>query len=298
MMDSPFHPMGESRDQYFPPGPRTSALHGALASAVNGPKWVNGQRSDIVDHGVLYPPTPHIPFPASLSGKADPFSRAVSPIHGAFDDAMQEARSSFVHSLPSAGLEGELGIGAPPQSRHDVANGVSGLHPTHELDLVPFMPQYDALFADPFASLGQSSMGIDDAALDSMANRLSISAPVSPRQSFNRADWPMDRPALRRSSSTGKVQGFADPQLPKLLTERLQQAERDQKSGDPRGSPQTPAMVHLKKIRKPDMRTLMSHGGSQAPSRQASPERSPTLFDPALDLQDGEVAANASMLDQ
>ena len=71
------------------PGPRTAALQGAFASALSGPRWENGQRPDMMPE-VMYPPTPVAPFPFSLHHREDPFSRAVSPIHGDLDAALEQ----------------------------------------------------------------------------------------------------------------------------------------------------------------------------------------------------------------
>ncbi|ORX35865.1 hypothetical protein BD324DRAFT_507557 [Kockovaella imperatae] len=184
--------------------PPPSFFDNAFISALQGETWSNGQRSDRVNDQVLYPPTPVVPFPISLNGRDDPFSRAVSPIHGA--------------ALP------------------------------HALRKSPFDSPFEA-FSDPFAPQAPPTPVY------------SISAPTSPRQ--------RERPELRSQSTEPVVppnQRLYDPMVPSMTPHALQ----------------SPDIVALSRIRKPSLRTLMSHGGSLAGSRQVSSVQSPTLFDQPL----------------
>ncbi|WVN87412.1 uncharacterized protein L203_102591 [Cryptococcus depauperatus CBS 7841] len=81
----------------YSPGPTAASnvLSQALSAAINGPRWINGQRvqapnistaagmasmGDNQKPSPLYPRTPVGRFPMALGAKGDPFSRAVSPI--------------------------------------------------------------------------------------------------------------------------------------------------------------------------------------------------------------------------
>ncbi|WRT64471.1 uncharacterized protein IL334_001403 [Kwoniella shivajii] len=77
----------------YPPFPKAqTSLVQAISSALSSPQshWINGQRLPPnmqtksgnlkTRPSPLYPKTPNGPFPISLTGKGDPFSRAVSPI--------------------------------------------------------------------------------------------------------------------------------------------------------------------------------------------------------------------------
>lgn len=222
----------------LPPGPRTAALHGAFASALSGPRWIHGQRTGPPGSGeVMYPPTPNVPFPISLNHRDDPFSRAVSPIHGDLDAAL-------------SGLKPRLSDPNQNTSPTQLDLSFGGLN-----DPVQFTNPFEqALSATP---------------------QHAFSAPTSPRPS---TDWtnPNDlKRGIRSSSAEPPIQQWHIPHplgvgnMPDLT------------------GIQSPAIIALKKIRKPSLRTLMSHGGSQAPSRQVSPvPESPTLFDQTMELDE------------
>lgn len=226
---------GQQMPNHLPPGPRTSAIHGAFASALSRPRWVNGQRlhanGQQDEHGVLYPPTPVVPFPISLNNRsADPFSRAVSPIHGDLEMALH---------------------GLAPQAQP---------YENHFQD-EPLGSASRISFTDPF-----SGQPIDNGLEVTLQHPHPISAPTSPRSSTGWTQKP-------RSASIGPGSGFNE------------HTSRPHFHGN--DSLQSPAVTALQKIRKPSMRTLLSHGGSLANSRQSSPvPESPTLFDQAMAIDD------------
>ena len=121
-----------------PPGSRAATLHGAMVRALSGPRWVNGQRtgSSSSTAEVMYPPTPVVPFPISLNHQDDPFSRAVSPIHGDLDSALIQGLKTHMSSDPAipspfaqTGTGGTRVVQAGPSD------------PSVNLDFNPFEPQ-------------------------------------------------------------------------------------------------------------------------------------------------------------
>ena len=321
----------------------------AFQSALHGPRWNNGYRPDATgQQPVMYPPTPTVPFPISLAGREDPFSRAVSPIHGAFDQAMNGLKPQYpVTPAPVSGMGGGPRTGmrggprdsvidsmiqqgmiqAPPNMTHAGALGNSGgisasstispLKSSYFGDNINVTPSsisghghsqfhhsnsnstspFDA-FSDPFSP---------DAISQFNPPHQSISAPTSPRQKNTELQWPglEGRPGIQRSSSTEPVIPSSHrlyniiPPNPNTLFAAttahgiIPNAQGSVTSGMVNGNAlQSPAMVALKKIRKPSLRTLMSHGGSQAGSRPVSPiQESPTLFNQpmSMSLDDDET---------
>ena len=264
---------------HYPPGPRTAALEGAFASALHGARWEHGQRPDKTGQQVLYPPTPNAPFPTSLSGREDPFSRAVSPIHGAFDFGLQVGfkRDSVVNgpTLPMFPEDEYINdtpdaLALPSIPPSDPSPNIVTNHDVPAAE--PELPLN--VFSDPFSQSANFT-----------PQHYSISAPTSPRNKSNNLTWddPDLRPPFARSSST-------EPVIPAQhrLYQHLPQAFQA-----PMHLPhalQSPGIVALTKIRKPSLRTLMSYGGSQAGSRQVSPiQESPTLFDQPMSLDDDDA---------
>ena len=296
---------------HFPPAPRPAALHGAVASAMSGPRWVHGQRTLGPGGGtaqdansVLYPPTPTVPFPISLNHRdTDPFSRAVSPIHGDLDHALQglKPRFSFADQVMDQSMNQEMGEGVGEGMGDEMDQGQGWDIRQHLGGMGMSMSDTSTTFpfTDPFADIPPSAKISPNANSNANTNPNPnpnpnvvgpYSAPTSPRQTH----W-TELDAAFRSSSVGP-EDSATRQPHALAHSHSNSHPHPLSLSTTQGylgqtpSLHSPAMVALKKIRKPSLRTLMSHGGSQAGSRQVSPvPESPTLFDQPMEMDDDAV---------
>ncbi|EIW71003.1 hypothetical protein TREMEDRAFT_59946 [Tremella mesenterica DSM 1558] len=299
----------------FPPPPR-SALQGSMAnfvSALSGPRWVNGQREHVplslnngqmntahheaseyggdgaATPGVMYPSATQA-FPLSLGGMGrrggDPFSRAVSPIG--------------TKTRPPLNINVGVGSG---QSHFPNPNFNQGINtPPNEVDkneAQSFPPVLDPLDVTNKDADGPRSappgMTFDGFQLShtpesplSPFGAQALSQPPSPKSNA----WGVN--ANMRSSS----QEPPSSRLPAVFGAHM--GMNMGSFGDNPNYPTgyaSPALVALKRIRKPSLKTLMSATSSQANSRDGSPMltpvqegdlESPTLFDqPMNDEMEG-----------
>ena len=263
---SPDHPHPQAT--YYPPAPPEYAhphppapgfptpaqalgpvLNSALA--VSGPRWVPAEPQT-----PLYPPTPSVPFPLSLNHRdVDPFSRAVSPIHGHGGLGGGGGKSGagmgeLDLALLTRELEGHV-------EGHGTADG--GANHLFTAEYSPF----DQAFPTPPSPNKQEQENTQ-----------------IPSQS-----WP-SFPSLPTDNLTPP-----DPTYP--TAHHTSDPPTQLQSPMFSGSYQSPVLP-LAKIRRPSLRTLLSTGGSQAGSRPQSPSPhlampSPTLFDQPMQM-DEEVA--------
>lgn len=270
----------------IPPGPRTAALQGAFAQALSGPRWVHGQRTGPTTGGTepMYPPTPVVPFPVSLHHRDDPFSRAVSPIHGDLDTALEGLKPGSIQDR----LGGDGGVGAghygyTGQVGHDPFMGTEysetiGGNTTNIEFTNPFDDPQDG------PQMRNDSKSYAQAQSHAHAQAQAFSAPTSPK--MTNSDWSTSQ-TLRSSSAESPSSS-----LPHLPPQIHPHPNAHPLSGT-NDLAHSQGLVALTKIRKPSLRTLMSHGGSLAPSRQVSPvleeeadSQSPTLFDQPMEMDD------------
>jgi len=251
--------------------PNNAALQGAFAQALTGPRWVHGQRTGEKVTAGQLPPTPTLTVPFP-----------VGPGH--LHDPFSRAVSPIQGNLNPA----PRGFEPKPFGKHLSPGFCAALsndgRPTHA-------PESLVEFRDPFNPL---STGLPQPHY--------YSAPDSPVKVDSQPD---EAPRFGAASAPPfQSSSTMQPQLSISPTHSPY---------DNAGGPgaQSPAFLALTKIRKPSLRTLMSHGGSLAtspmislaPSRQMSPVKelrdphfqSPMLFDqPAIrDEVEAEMALDA-----
>ncbi len=201
----------------------------------------------------MYPRTPGVPFPISLNHRDDPFSRAVSPIHGDLD-------IDFPHGSL---FNGHTGTGDDNTTISQTAMETDERGATSQ-DVEMGQGQ---IHENPFSFVPGFAKAIDNVNL----NNAFISDPPSPRQVDPTSnDWA----ALRTAAALNRPSS-ADPRA------QLHSHNQASPSGEMQQI-QSPGFIALNKIRKPSLRTLMSTRGSQGPS----PAQSPTLFDQPMQMDE------------
>jgi len=254
-----------------------------------------------------------------LNLQSDPFSRAVSPIHGDFTKSLpighdqllagfkeenlgQLLTGHFIKKEQSSGggiTNGTMVDHKPVLGSHQPVCGVEmrGNHAHGQLldhalnDLKPFNPNPHPV---------QQQMSTTPRSHTSIPQILS--APPSP---YNPHTDPGSNWSCLQASASALVDSTstdAHPyitvrnQLHQLLAQhhqsqaQIQQQNQHQHQHQNQSQHQnqnqnpspSPGFVALNKIRRPSLRTLMSTGGSQAPS----PIQSPTLFDQPMQIEE------------
>ena len=313
-------------NQALPLGPRTAALNAAFASALSGPRWVHGQRLPAQPHAyipksnqhrgrpqahvhpygqtharlnhnpntnAMYPPTPSLSFPISLNHRDDPFSRAVSPIHGDLDLNIEFPHTQMFSAHGMKDADELLFMPTPNMNRVPDPDDVRDPNPN--LSLTTDIDDEMGVSDDPFNVLDFDPPGPPIDPHIAVPHAQVFSAPPSPRQPN---DWSALRAAtFQRPSSTGSVDLSNTHHNPSTSAGQNQPYPFNQSQSYKWNQGQitnSPRFVALKKIRRPSLRTLLSTGGSQGPS----PVQSPTLFDQPMQMDDAVEAVSSDMWGQ
>ncbi|ORY30198.1 hypothetical protein BCR39DRAFT_587988 [Naematelia encephala] len=276
----------------YPPGP----LQHALSAALSGPRWVHGQRlppdSEIAmgtgtsggsgtggdgsaSPGVLYPPTPGGPFPISLNtGIADPFSRAVSPIRAKLELDLHRAADSIYqlhHSGDSIHSAPHHDAHSPHTHNHTL---LSNINSPNDITTIEQWDNHSDISVEQWDNTNNNnSRTVEQWNINNSGNaNVNVNVNVDQWDNNNiNVNFTDPFPASPHDHNPA----VPSPSRPGTTAPGPLYSSTTPTTAPPIPLPpvHSPAMIALKRIRKPSLKTLMAPGsraGSPGPSSSTS----------------------------